>query len=196
MTSKRSPSELQNSMTIAQLRQLAASYNLPVKRDMNAASLAALISAHESGPSEVLPVTSQSSDRPLPGWARIEIHKDASPHASNADVFAGVNGYTVLIKRGVKVDVPIKILRGSLMDAKSEVLRENPNEGDPDKRYSFEEVYQYPFTVYDINEGPDPRDTYEKAVKRKMQPRVRFRDKNGYWPKPAELREWLMKQGD
>jgi hypothetical protein len=160
---------------------------------MDLAAIAALIASHETGPSEKLvALDDPNKGRPAPGWARIQIHKNPDPRASNTDVFVSVNNYQVQIKRGVPVDVPIKILRGSLMLSEMEVLRENESERDIEKRFYWEKVPSYPYTVFDINEGPDPRGQYEKTVTKKNKAKRQFKTDNGYWPKPAELRAYML----
>lgn len=192
--SKRSPAELQK-LPIGELRKTAVSLGVTLRRDMSATEIVAAILQKQDSPAERVQIVMDESSRPAKGWARIEIHKDPSPQASNGDVFVSVNGYSVLIKRGVKVDVPIKILRGSLMTATNSVMRENMAATSPEDRYYFEEVHSYPFTVHDINEGPDPRDTNEKVSEKRNAPRKAFWEKHGYWPKPAELREWMAGGG-
>lgn len=190
MTTRLTLAEL-SQLPIPKLRSMAAAYGLPLRRDMDRAAIAALIYQHESSPAERVAIVEEGSDRPKPGWARITIHRDPSPHAGNSDVFLGVNGYCVLVKRGVMVDVPIKILRGALMDSVTEVVRENQNAKTAEERFTFELVHSYPFTVHDINEGPDPRDTYERTVSQKMKYKRKFKEERHYWPKPHELREYM-----
>lgn len=187
--SNRSAAEL-SKLPIAELRAIASKYSLPLRRDMTVADIAAMVASHEGGYTASAPVA-EDNPRPAPGWARIEIQRDPSPGSSNGPIFAGVNGYQVLIKRGVKVDVPIKILRGSLLAAEAEVLRENPNERDLDRRFTYEKMLTLPLIVYDIHEGPDPRNEYELTVKSKNKNKRAFRAEHGYWPKPVELKEWL-----
>lgn len=191
MTSNLSLVELQ-ALPIPQLRSMAAKLGLPLRRDMTAAVIAKMIYDSTHGPNERIVAVAEDSNRPKPGWARIQILKDPSPSASNSDVFLGNNGYCVLVKRGVTVDVPIKILRGSLMDSKVEVLRVDETKTDPEEMYKWEIVHSYPFIVYDVNEGPDPRATYENAYKKKNKAKRVFKEINGYWPKPQVLREWLL----
>ncbi len=186
----RDDSQSLESSPISKLRQIAAAEGVPITRDMKAEMILHLIK--ESRNSSIPKARLAISDRPDPGWARIEIHRDPDPKAANSDVFAAVNGYQVLIQRGVKVDVPIKILRGSLQLAKNQVLREDTNKKFSDEgRYFLEEVYAYPFTVHDIHEGPDPRPGTEAAAARKNAPRKQFHKEKGYWPRHQELRDWL-----
>lgn len=182
-------------MTIAELRSEASRLRIPLTRDMSKSIIVETIKRVTSGPIDRI-VGKADTDRPLPGWARIEISRESDPKASNADVYTQVNGYAVLIQRGVEVDVPIKILRSGLMLAKMKILREDHTKTltDPE-RYKWEDVYSYPFTVHAITEGPDPRPGIEAVAKRRNAPRRRFWQENGYWPKPAELKDWLRNGG-
>ncbi len=190
--SNRTPAEL-SKLGIAELRKIAAGYRLPLRRDMDVASISALIASYESGPAEKIAAV-EDNTRPKPGWARIQIHKNPDPSASNSDVFVGVNNYQVQIKRGVTVDVPIKILTGSLKNAEMTVLRTNEAEVDLEKRFYWETVPSYPYTVLDINPGPDPRDNYERTITKKQKFKRMFKEENGYWPKTSELRDFISAQ--
>ncbi len=181
---------------IAKLRAIASAEGVPITRDMKAEMILMLIKEQRNAPLQR--AREASGDRPDPGWCRLEIHKDPDPMANKTDVYASVNGYAVLIQRGMKVDVPIKILRGSLMNSKNLVLREDTRKNFSEEgRFYFEEVYNYPFTVYDINEGPDPpgRHGSEIANIKKGAPRRAFHAKYGYWPKSAELRDYIRSGG-
>lgn len=182
-------------MTMAQLRKTASNEGVSLSRDMTAPIIVELIERNRGRGVEIAPVVVDDS-RPKPGWARIEIHRDPTPGAANNKIYVGVNGYQCEIARGVIVDVPIKLLRGSLMTARTEVLREDTSvaENDPN-RYSYEHVYSYPFTVHDIVEGPDPRPRLEPANAARNGPRKAYFKEHGAWPKPVELRDWLRTGG-
>lgn len=77
------------------------------------------------------------------------------------------------------------------MDAKQEVMRENQSATKESERYYYEFVYAYPFTVHAITEGPDPRDSYEKAAQNKNRYKRQFYEERGYWPKPEALRNYI-----
>jgi hypothetical protein len=182
-------------MNIAQLRQYASQNRVATHKSMGEDELRRAIKAATEGQVRRLSATN-SRERPDPGWARVEIDLERDPRASNADVYVQVNGFAGLIKRGVEADVPIKFVE-ALRNAKMEVMREDATRAvnDPE-RYKFEMVFSYPFHVLDINEGPDPRPVLEAVAARRSAPRRRFREKNGFWPKPAELKEWLSNGGD
>jgi hypothetical protein len=182
-------------MSIAELRQEASRHRVPLTRDMNRSMIIEALRAVKDSSIDRI-VGAYDTDRPLPGYARIEISREADPKASNADVYVQVNGYAVLIKRGVAADVPIKILH-ALTNAKMKIMREDNTKGltDPE-RYKFEDVYSYPFTVHAITDGPDPKPGIEAVARNRNAPRRRFHEKHGYWPKPAELKEWLRGGGD
>jgi hypothetical protein len=135
-------------------------------------------------------------EKPPLGYARVIIHRNPDARNANTEMFACVNGLACLIKRGVEADIPIKILRGSLMTAVTTVNRFNENERDVDKRYYEEDVYSYPFTVLMITEGKDPKHyQHEEAQRRKNKNKKIFWRVNGYYPKPKELREWIAGGG-
>lgn len=183
--------ELQD-LSITDLRKKAHELGLPLRRDSTKTDIIAMIRDVETAPIARPAMVTDDSSRPAKGFARIEIHKDPTPGASNSPVFVAVNSYQVLVQRGVKVDVPIKILRGALMTAKQEVLREDQTKpsSDPD-RFIYEEVYAYPFTVYDIHEGEDPRGQLERAARTRARERRAFHAANKYWPNAQQLKEWL-----
>jgi hypothetical protein len=182
-------------LDIAKLRQQAKTLNIPITRTMNASQIKGAIDNATNGPVQRI-VSTIDTDAPPPGWARIEILPVNDPKASNADVYCQVNGYAVLIRRGVPVDVPIKILEGSLRVAKMKVLRENQNKAfDDPERFVFEEMYSYPFIVHAVTPGPDPRPVLEAVAAKRNAPRRRFWEENGYWPKPKELKDWLSNGG-
>lgn len=180
-------------LDIAKLRQRASQLKLSYSKTASKEQLKELIQSATNGAVDRL-FGVQEGDRPPPGWARIEIQRNPDPRASNADVYCQVNGYAVLIQRGKPVDVPIKILRGALMTAKMEVLRDTANNAPGDDPV-WDMVYSYPFNVLDINEGPDPRPVLETVAAKRNAPRRRFWTENGYWPKPKELKEWLANGG-
>ncbi len=187
------PTDL-NEMNIAQLRQQASKLRVPITRTMGADHIRNAIKLATEGPVKRLGGTNDR-DRPEPGWARIQIDLERDPRASNADVYIQVNGFAGLVKRGVPADVPIKFV-DALESAKMEVMREDQTKADNDpERYKFELVYSYPFRILDRVEGPDPKPVLESIAARRNAPRRRFWKENGYWPKPAELKEWLSNGG-
>lgn len=181
-----------DSMPIQQLRRFAALHRITAPRDATQKELVALIKDKQKG--RDFAVVADKDTRPKPGWARIEIHRDATPGAGNRPVYVGINGYRITIPRGVPVDVPIKII-GVLNDAKSLQLVENYDEPlNSPKRYSRQMVLSYPYQVHDSVPGPDPRPGYELSKQAHYGPRVQFLNLFGRWPSKAELLE-AKKQG-
>lgn len=173
-------------MDIGQLRKFAAILHLNFPRDAKKADLIKLINDKKRGGD--VAIISNVGDRPSPGWARIELHRSNVPGASNRPVFVGVNGYNITIPLGVEVDVPIKVVE-ALAVAKTTKLTT-----DDQGRHSYEHALSYPYSVKDINPGPDPRPMNELGRKTSYGPRVAFRDLFGRWPRKDELRE-AQKQG-
>lgn len=181
------------SMSMPDLRRQASIMNVPFTRETTKQELVQRIK--NVADRKQYAVTA-AGDRPPPGYARIELMKNPDSNASNIPVPFSVNTYQVFIPRGVTVDVPIKILRGSIMNAKQRVMRENKNldSGNPE-RYEFVEVHSYPFTVYDVNEGPDTKNSYELLYQSRHGARSKFRDKYGYWPNREEERAFRANGG-
>ena len=173
-------------MDIGQLRKFASILHLNFPRDAKKADLIKLINDKKRGGD--VAIISSVGDRPAPGWARIELHRSGVPGASNRPVFVGVNGYNITIPLGVEVDVPIKVV-DALAVAKTTKLTT-----DDEGRNTTEHALSYPYSVKDINPGPDPRPINEMGRKTSYGPRVAFRDLFGRWPRKDELRE-AQKQG-
>jgi hypothetical protein len=184
-----------DNLGIAELRKLASTvYRLPLTRDMTADDIRKLIKSKEKK-GDFAQLAEFNGDAPRPGWARVIIHKDNNPSSSNRPVYLSINGYRITIPRGVEVDVPIKVV-GVLNDAKQRFLKENTSVGTGDpNRFFWEDSHSYPFSVVNMTSGPDPKPGNEKNREKQMGPRIRFRDKFGYWPKREELRE-AMRRGE
>ena len=192
--------EIWNSKTIAELRSECARRRLPQTPSMSKSLLIELILQDVNKPVDRFVASEGADSDPSvpakPGWAKIEIPLSSDPGSSNADVYGSVNGYTYLIQRGVVVPVPIKVLRGSLMAAKTKVMREDQTKAvnDPE-RYKFEEVYSYPFNVYSVTEGPDPRPGLEASAKIRNKYKRMFHERYGYWPRTPALLAWIDRGG-
>lgn len=177
------------------LRVKAGSLGIPVSKTMNTQTLQKLIDNYEGNNAQkhVDRFDDITGDRPKPGYARVIIHKNPDPRAANTDWWGSVNGFAVQVRRGEEVDIPIKILRSSLMLTKMTILRDRGDDwaGSAD-RYYEDEVYDTPFTVLMITEGQDPKHYhYENNQKKKNSNRVEFHREHGFWPKPQMLREWV-----
>ena len=177
-----------DNLPIGELRKKAGIYRIPLARDMTKENI---INAIKARMAEGKYAVEAYGDAPKPGFARIEIHLDPNPTSSNRPVYVCVNGYAVLIPRGIKADVPIKIVE-ALNNAKSKRLRENtsvpPNNP---ARFFFEEVSNYPFSIHGMTPGPDPRGEIERTKAAVHLPRKKFHEKFGYWPREEELKEAL-----
>ena len=177
-----------DSLPISELRKKAGIYRIGLTRDMTKEDI---INALRAKMAEGKFAMEAVGDAPKPGFARITVHLDTNPTASNRPVYVCVNGYAVLIPRGLQVDVPIKIVE-ALNNAKSKRLRENPTVPPSNPaRFYFEEVANYPFNIHSMTPGPDPRGEIEKTKAAVFAPRKKFHEKFGYWPKEDELKEAL-----
>lgn len=184
--------EMLDSLTIAELRKKAATYNVMLTKDMTREDILAHVKAKLSTGKYAFEAI---GDAPRPGYARVRVFNDPSPSASNRPVYVSVNGYSVLIPREAEVDVPIKIVE-ALSNAKSSRLVEDQSQPvGSASRYRFKEVQNYPFAVVAVTPGPDPRGSYEKAAAQRERPREAFRSQFGYYPTDEELRE-AMRSGD
>lgn len=188
--------ELENSdnlekNTIADLRRKAqAVYGIPVTKDMEKDEIINAIRNKQRNQQFAKIVdTSAGEDAPLPGWARIEIFLDNSPTASNRPVYINVNGYKCTVPRGHVVDVPIKVMN-ALNDAREIRMKEDFSEPlNSPRRFKQESTHSYPFRVYQVTDGPDPRPGNQAAREAKVKPRETFRDYFGFWPSAEQLKE-------
>ena len=125
-------------------------------------------------------------DAPKPGWARIMLHK--IPGDSPRPLPAGVSGYTCIIPRNQKVDVPIKIYQ-ALQTCKRQTPEQDDSEAKDSKNYiKFVESDAYPMTLYAITAGPDPRPGHDVRKEAMLRPYKAYLGKYGKWPHPRELR--------
>lgn len=178
---------------ISEVRKVASTYKIKWSRDMTQQELLELIAASLSSSKYAMTAV---GDMPEPGWARIIVHADPSPHASNNPLYVSVNDYSVLIPREREVDVPAKVAE-VLANAKSAKLKEDPTQPlNSPKRYRFVESLNYPFSLVSHVPGPDPRDEYERNVEAARRPRVAFKDRYGYWPRSEEELRDAIRSGD
>lgn len=178
--------------TIAQLRTYASLQRVAITREMTKEDIIAAIKAKNKD-KDFLRIAEVGS-MPLPGFARILMHRDPTPGAANRPVYVHVNGYKCTVPRGVEVDVPHKVV-SVLNDAKEqrkEVDQSQPL--DSPNRIRNVSVHSYPFQLISMTPGPDPRPGLEKTKQSAYGPRVAFRDRFGRWPKRAELLE-AIKEG-
>lgn len=173
-------------LTIQALRKYAALYRITLEKTATREQIIAIIKNKRSAV-DMAVLVDETSTGPKAGWARINIYRDPIPGATNNPVYVGCNGYNVTIPRGVEVDVPIKVV-GVLTDAVEKRLVENYQEPHTsNKRWTWEPVLSYPFSVIATNPGPDPRPGFEKGKAATMRPREKFRELFGKWPSNDEL---------
>lgn len=124
-----------------------------------------------------------------PGHAKITVHEDPQPGASNMPVYINANGYVATIPRGVEVIVPMRVVR-NLNDAKVN-RRRQAIVSDANGRDVFREttvtVASYPYTVHEMNPGPEPLTSHELAKQKAQRPRKKYKELFGHWPRPGEL---------
>lgn len=179
-------------MNLPQLKKYCALFRLPVPNEATKEDLVELLK--QRAQVKEMAVVAETSNRPAPGWCRIEVNRDPTPGHSNRPIYVAINGYRITIPRGTPVDVPIKI-RDVLNDAREYKLVENQDEPlNSTRRYMRQAVLSYPFQVLDINPGPDPRPGYEQAKQAQYGPRKQFYDMFRRWPKRHELIE-AQKEG-
>lgn len=173
------------SMSLEKLRKYCSFYRIPIANSAERDDIIHAIKAKMKG--KDLAMVAETSDRPLPGWARIEVHRDPTPGHANRPIYVAINGYRITIPRGTPVDVPIKI-KDVLNDAKEWKLVENHDEPlNSLRRYQRQAVLSYPYQLHDLNPGPDPRPGYEKSKAAHYGPRFEFFEQFGRWPKKQEL---------
>lgn len=175
------------SMEIGKLRQYASHLRVAVPKTATKVEIIELIKSKLNG--KVVPEFADNSTQLKPGYARIIIHEDPMPGASNLPVYLNANGYVCTIPRGKEVVVPMRVVR-NLNDAKVNRRRQTLVAG-PDGRETFKEstvvVPSYPFQVLEMNPGPEVFTALELSKKRLMGPRRRYRAMFGRWPRPRDL---------
>lgn len=172
-------------MDIAKLRKFAAASRVAIARDMNKEDIIEAIKAKNKD-KDILRVGEVGTE-PLPGFARIIMHRDPTPGAQNRPVYVQVNGYKCTVPRGIEVDVPLKVVN-VLNDAKEMRKVEDPSEPvNSPKRFANQAVHSYPFQTISFTPGPDPRPGLEKTKMAKYGPRLDYNEKFGRWPTRAEL---------
>jgi hypothetical protein len=122
-----------------------------------------------------------NGDLPLPGWSRIKVHP--VPGKPTFPFFTSVNGYFCWIPFNVEVDVPNKIT--NVLNDAIEMRMTFDDFGN--KKESLEA--SYPYSLIHRSEGPDPRPGFEVVRERKLKAKREFAEKEGYWPKDADLKE-------
>jgi hypothetical protein len=174
-------------------RKATEIYRIPVTKDFTKGDLIDAIRRKQNGRRlDVAQLGSEVDKNELqPGWAEIELFKDPRPSARNRPQYFAVNGYRCMVPFGVKCRVPIKIFE--VLKNAVEVTRvqdESVNARNSDQaRFKVVESQRFPYQVYAIKEGPDPRPVMENRKRVAMRPREAFLDIFGYWPTSDQLRE-------
>lgn len=146
-----------------------------------------LIASYSAGGGQEL---AAAKGQPKPGYARILLHKDPTPGHSNGHVPVGLNGRTLLVPRGIAVDVPIPYL-GVLRDA-VQLTRREVKEPDRDNLQGVvveEEILSYPFQIISLTPGGKFSNIHDQRSQSARR-RKAFHSELGRWPTDGELIEW------
>lgn len=183
---------------IKELRKLAASvYRLAVTKDMDKADIAKLILEKEKKTTFAKIVDGRSANVPAPGYARIFVHKDQRPGESNRPIYWSINGRRFCVPRGIKVDVPIKLVDGPMKDNLERRLVEDESEAiNSVNRWKWELMPTYPYYEEMRTEGPDPFPGDEVARGAKRQIELDFLGQYGYYPKTDELKQYMIQRAN
>jgi hypothetical protein len=182
-----------NDMSIGDLtREAKTVYGLAITKSMNAEDIIKAIKSKQMHSGTAF--ATKRGDALEPGYARIKIAREDPNHVlgGNLPVYTQVNDYKLTIARGVEVDIPIKVLR-VLENAVHRVAIVNDDKPvDANDSKSFQWVPRFPFTIIDINDGPDPKpSSWEQQRLRKLKPYLKFNETYGYWPRSAELKDMI-----
>lgn len=174
-------------MEIGKLREYAK--HMRVALDKSATKVQIIESLERKLNGRTTAMLAGRGDQVAPGHAKITVHEDPQPGASNMPVYINANGYVATIPRGVEVIVPLRVVR-LLNDAKVNRRKQTYIAG-PDGREVFREttvnVASYPYTVHEMNPGPEPMTAHELAKQKAHRPRRKYKDLFGHWPRPGEL---------
>jgi hypothetical protein len=174
-------------MPIGKLREYASHLRVALAKTDTKEEIIEKLESKLSG--KVIPELANSASKLKPGYARIRLHEDPMPGASNLPVYVNANGYVATIPRGVEVIVPMRVVR-VLNDATVNRRRQQTS-ADANGREAFKEttvsVPSYPFQILELAPGPEVLTTLEMAKAKTIGPRKRYADMFGRWPKPAEL---------
>jgi hypothetical protein len=177
-----------STFTIADLRKIAKMFSIAASRDWDKSDYIEAIKRKQASNS-VTSFVFDSGKAPKEGYARIIIHRDATPGHKNSPVHLGFNGAIIGVPRGIEVDVPkpfIEILNNAetvTVEQASDATRDNPG-----GVYKDEKRPSYPFQVLAVSPGEyvNPNDNRGGAYKKKKA----FFDAYGNWPTDGELKEW------
>lgn len=190
-------SELSNvnfqEMDIAKLREYAKHLRLAAAKTWTKEDYIKAIDAKLNGRS--MPELANSLSDVKPGYAKITVHEDATPGASNIPVYVNANGYVCTIPRGVQVIVPQRVVR-VLNDAKVNKRKQAiviDNAGREVFKETTVSAPSYPFTVHEQTPGPEVLTAHERAKQRQAKLRKRYKQMFLHWPKPGDLARVIEK---
>lgn len=172
-------------MDIAKLRQYAGHLNLQLARTDSKDDIIDKIESKLKN-KQMAPLADDVNGVP-PGHAEITVLQDPMPGAENLPVFMNANGYQCTIPRGVKVIVPMRVVR-TLNDAIAHRRVQKESKPGIPINEIIQPTLSYPFQIHNMTPGPEPKTKLEEAKAKTMGPRRAYRDLFGHWPKPHELR--------
>lgn len=176
-----------NEMPIGKLREYAKHMRVALAKTATKEEIVEALLAKLNGRTTAVLATDNGSVPP--GYAKITVHEDPTPGASNTPVYINANGYVATIPRGVEVVVPMRVVR-LLNDAKVNRRKQTYTAG-ADGREVFREttisVPSYPYTVHEMVPGPEPLTSHEISKQKAQRPRKRYKELFGHWPRPGEL---------
>lgn len=176
-----------NEMQIGKLREYAKHMRVALSKTATKEEIIDALERKLNGRTTAM--LAGAGDRVPPGHAKITVHEDPTPGSANIPVYINANGYVATIPRGVEIIVPMRVVR-LLNDAKVNRRKQTYVTGN-DGRETFREttvvVSSYPYTVHDMNPGPEPLTAHELAKQKAQRPRKLYKDLFGHWPRPGEL---------
>lgn len=176
-----------NEMQIGKLREYAKHMRVALAKTATKEEIIEALERKLNGRTTAL--LASTSDRVPVGHARITVHEDPTPGSSNIPVYINANGYAATLPRGVEIIVPMRVVR-TLNDArvnKRKQIYVAGSDGREVFRESTVSVSSYPYTVHDMNPGPEPMTAHELAKQKAQRPRKIYKDLFGRWPRPGEL---------
>lgn len=180
-------------MDIAKLREYAKHLRLAAAKTWTKADFIKAIDAKLNGRN--VPELANAFTSVPPGYAKITVHEDASPGASNIPVYLNANGYVCTIPRGVEVIVPMRVVR-TLQDATVN-KRKQSIVMDQHGREVFKETTvkspSYPFTVHEMVPGPEVLTAHEKGKVRQARLRKQYKQLFMRWPAQGDLARAIEK---
>lgn len=182
-----------NTMDRPKLMQYASHLRLPFSNTATKADLIELIDRKLKG--RTTPALAEHVSQVPPGHAKIRILEDPMPGSSNFPVYLNCNGYECTIPRGKDVIVPMRVVR-TLTDATVKRKKQESRVDAQGREFTQDvdvSVPSYPFQVLEMTPGPEPLTNLERAKLKGIEPRRRYRNRFGYWPRPGQLHAAISK---